>query len=647
VSTLDRLRGRLPARDVPQLVSRFLIVTTVGLVVAGIGIFVVVDRTLARQTERQAVERARVTTSALLDRQLRPADLAGGLTARRRAQLASLLEPANLGDGSLGGTLYGPRGTVFSTATPSLRTPQSALVSKARGGTVTSTVASTSAGRVLRTILPVRLGSEQVGTVELDQDYEAIAGTTRRASLLVAGILESLLVVLCLLLLPTLGKTSQRLRRQFDQLDWLASHDELTGLLNRAGFSRRLEGSLRGASAEGALLLVDVDRFHDVNETIGSEQGDLLLAQVGGQLRWAFASADVARLGEDEFAVLLPAARQPEVGAATRTILEAFAPPVVVNGIRLGIEVRIGVVHYPEHGGDADTLIRHASIALTAAKGELARVALYTDQLERHDTAQLALLADLRTGLREGQVLVHYQPQVDVGTGALRGAEALVRWQHPEQGLLAAGQFIGAVERTDLISELGRFVLAEAIRQWRCWRDKGFVLDVAVNLSTIDLLDLTLPGTIVELLIEHGMPADRLILEITETTLLRDEDRTQRVLHQLEQIGVSLAIDDFGTGYSSLSMLRRLPIRQVKIDRSFVTGIPDDADNDTIVQSTIQLAHTLGAIVVAEGVETEAELRRLATLSCDCAQGYLTGRPCPPDELLAERRVVAKLASFA
>jgi diguanylate cyclase (GGDEF)-like protein len=643
VKALVHLRERLPPRQEPRLVSRFVAVTALGLLLAGIGIFVVVERTVAAETERQAVDEARVTTKALLDRRLRPADLTAPLTAARRRQLADLLAPVNLGESSLGATLYGPRGAVFSTASATLRTLGPSLVRKAGAGSVTSRVATTPSGRVLRTALPLRLGTRELGVVELDRDYEPIAAATRRASFLAAGILESLLLVLCALLLPTLGRASRRLRRQVERLDWLASHDELTDLLNRAGFTRTLEESLRTTSPRGALLLINLDRFHEINETIGNEQGDLLLAEAGARLRAAVAPHAVARLGEDEFAVLLVDAERSEMLAATRTVHNTFGEMLMVNGIRIGIAVRVGGVMYPDHGLDADTLIRHASVALTAAKEERGRVALYTEQLEHHDVAQLALIGDLRTGLREGQLLVHYQPQVDVGSGAVRGVEALVRWQHPERGLLAADEFIGVVERTDLISELGRFVLRESIEQWRRWRERGIVLDVGVNLSTIDLLDLTLPGTIVDLLIEHGMPADRLVLEITETTLLRDEERTDRVLRQLEQIGVALAIDDYGTGYSSLARLRKLPVRQVKIDRSFVSGIPGDTDNDTIVQSTIQLAHTLGAVVVAEGVETETELQRLRSLSCDIAQGYLVGRPGPPEDVEAERQVPPRL----
>jgi diguanylate cyclase len=633
---LSTRRNRLALRREPRLVLRFLAVSAIGLAVAGIGIFVVVERALAQQAERQAVDRATVTTSALLDRQLRAADLQDPVSPSRRRRLKALLEPARLGAGSLGATIYGPRGTVISTSDSSLRTPGSTLVAKASAGTVTSVVVLSGSNRVLRTLLPLRLGTRATGVVELDQDYARIAGAGRRTSLLAAGILESLLVVLCALLLPPLGATSKRLRRQVARLEWLAGHDELTGLLNRAGFRRQLDDP-RVAQSRGAVLLVDVDRFHEINETIGAEQGDILLTKVGRRLRDTFPAHAVARLGEDEFAVLLPEAGQRQSAEAARKIVEAFASALVVNGIRLGLAVRVGGARYPEHGTETETLIRHASIALSAAKQESGGMTFYADQQERQDIAQLALVADVRSALRDGQLLVHYQPQADVGTGAIRGVEALVRWEHPERGLLAAGEFIGAVERTELISELGRFVLAEAIRQWRRWRDQGLSLEMAVNLSTIDLLDLTLPGTIVDLLIEHGMPADRLVLEITEGRLFRDERRSDRVLRQLEQVGVGLSIDDFGTGYSSLSTLRKLPVRQVKIDRSFVAGIPEDSENDTIVQSTIQLAHMLGAAVVAEGVETETELQRLAALSCDVAQGYLIGRPVAPDELRIDR----------
>ncbi len=516
--------------------------------------------------------------------------------------------------------------------------PRSAarVVVRAGSGTVVSKV--TANGAVLRTLLPIRVSGGGTGVVELDQDYRAIAAAARQTSYWVTGILEALLVVLWLLLTPALTRASVRLRRQVEQLDHAASHDELTGLLNRPGLRRLIDEALAGERPRGALLLVDLDRFHEINETVGAEHGDRLLVEVADRLRLAAAGRPVARLGEDEFAVLLTGVLPAGVEAVAVRTLEALAEPFTVDGIRLGLDAHAGVAGYPAHGKDSWTLLRHASIALTRAKSDVERVALYDDREERDDVGRLSVVAELRDALRRGELLVHYQPQVGLATGSVLGVEALIRWQHPERGLVTAGEFIGDAEQSGVISELGRFVLRTAIAQWRDWRDHGLALDVAVNLSTIDLLDVTLPGTIVDLLLEHEMPAEHLVLEITERTLLHDEHKSHRVLRQLERVGVRLAIDDYGIGYSSLAALRKLPVTQLKIDQSFVAGIPDDRANDTIVASTIDLAHVLGATVVAEGVETEAQLRRLSLLGCDSVQGYLIGRPHPPEGLTAELR---------
>ena len=362
------------------------------------------------------------------------------------------------------------------------------------------------------------------------------------------------------------------------------------------------------------MLLVDLDRFNEINETIGDDQGDRLLIEVANRLRAAFPDHTPARLGEDEFAVLIPRGGAPAVAQAAAAVADLFTVPFAAAGIRLGIDVRTGAAQYPDHGTDSDSLLRHANIALTKAKHALTRVAVYNDRYDDTDLDQLTLVGELRDALAERQIVVHYQPQVTLATGRVGAVEALVRWQHPRRGLLSPGEFIEAAEQSALISELGRQVLAASVSQWRHWREQGIALGVAVNLSTVDLLDLTLPGTLVDLLLEHQMPADQLILEITERTLLSQEYETRRVLRQLERIGVCLSIDDYGTGYSSLTTLRKLPISQVKIDRSFVAGLPDDQSNDEIVNSTIQLAHALDASVVAEGVETEAQLQRLARL---------------------------------
>lgn len=539
--------------------------------------------------------------------------------------MVALLAPPNLGSDSRGATLYTDR-AVVSTASAALQTPTSPLVAQARSGTLVSQVESTKVGRTLRTFLLVRLKGAPPAVIEFDQNYDSITAAVGRTSLLVAAILEALLLGLSVLLVPPLARSSRRARQHVDLLDTIASHDALTGLLNRPGFSRLVSETLVSDSARGALLLVDLNRFHEINETVGAERGDLLLVEAASRLSSIFPADHVARLGEDEFAVLVPGAGRSDLRRLGQAIDELFAEPVAISGIRIEIGTRVGASCFPEDGSDLDTVLRHASIALTQAKSENRRFAVYDERIGERDVADLGVLSELRTALSNGELLVHYQPQLDLAHEKVHAVEALVRWEHPGRGLLPAAAFIDVAEQTDLISELGRFVLASAVKQWRRWEDEGVSLHVAVNLSTIDLLDLTLPGLIVDLLIEQRMPADKLTLEITERTLLQ-EQKSSRVLRQLERIGVGLAIDDYGIGYSSLSALRKLPISQVKVDKTFVAGIPEDSENDTIVQSTIQLAHTLGASVVAEGVENAEQLERLRALGCDVAQGYFIGQP--------------------
>ena len=316
-----------------------------------------------------------------------------------------------------------------------------------------------------------------------------------------------------------------------------------------------------------------------------------------------------------------------------------IAEPLTVEGIQLSLTARVGAAGITPFA-DFEELLRRAGIALSAAKEDGHEIAFYSPADDHSDLERLTVVSELRAALGSEQLCVYYQPQLDLASGSIRAVEALVRWQHPERGLLAAGEFIGAAERSGLVSQISRSVLAASARQWQDWNRQGMRLDIAVNLSAVDLLDMTLVGEIAALLAEHDMPPEHLVLEITERTLLQDEQLARSVLTQLNDIGIRVSIDDYGTGYSSLASLRQLPIQQVKIDRCFVTGIPFDTNNDAIVLSTIDLAHALGARVVAEGVEATSELDRLAGTACDLAQGYLIGRPLPGDELaqLIERR---------
>ena len=625
---------RLPSRRAPRLVLWFVLATTIGLLLAGGGILVVVERELTAQAERHAVDRARVATTALLDRQLRARDLAGAPSPARRRQLSALFSRASLGAQSTGATLYGHNGVIFATERAASRAPVPEPVQRALDGRVVSDVVPAGSGRVLRAFLPVTLdgGGRVSGAIELDQDYAPLAAAARRSSLLIAAVLEGLLALLCVLVVPVLARATARLRRQVDELDWMASHDHLTGLLNRPGFLRVIEERLGGETRPGALLLFDLDRFHDVNETVGAGKGDELLVQVAARVRDGFADRPVARLGEDEFGLLLPAVTDRAARQAAQRLLAVLSEPLWVDGVQVGLAARVGVAPVCEDL-DCESLLRRAGIALTAAKEDGRDVAFYSPAEDHRDLGRLTAVGELRRALLDEQLRVHYQPLADIATGSICGVEALVRWQHPERGLLAAGEFIATAERSGIVTQISRHVLATSVQQWQCWSRQGIRLDVAVNLSAFDLLDLALPREIASLLAAHEMPPERLVLEITERTLLQDERQARTVLTQLNELGIRAAIDDYGTGYSSLASLRQLPIQQVKIDRCFVTGIPGDTSNDAIVRSTIDLAHALGASVVAEGVEMEPELERLRELACDIAQGYLIGRPMPADEV--------------
>ena len=409
-------------------------------------------------------------------------------------------------------------------------------------------------------------------------------------------------------------------------------HDALTGLPNRTLLDDRFGQALRADARLGTstgLLLLDLDRFKEINDTFGHHHGDEVLTQVGPRLTGVVRDVDtVARLAGDEFAVLLP-----EVGsvanatAVAAKLRAALGTPFHVEGIDLDVEVSVGVVLSGEHGQDATTLLQRADIAMRAAKAQNLGVSEYSPDLDGHSPAKLALFGDLRRALDRGELVLHYQPQVSISTGEVVGAEALVRWQHPERGLVFPDEFIPFTEHTGLIGPLTRHVLDTALAQARTWSDAGRPLPVSVNLSARNLLDVGLPGLVAELLAAHGVDAELLELEVTESAIMTEPARAQHLLEQLATLGVRISIDDFGVGHTSLGQLKNLPISELKIDRSFVMTMTEDPSNALIVQSVVDLGHNLGFTLVAEGVETEQILTALGGLGCDVAQGYHLSRP--------------------
>jgi diguanylate cyclase (GGDEF)-like protein len=426
-----------------------------------------------------------------------------------------------------------------------------------------------------------------------------------------------------------------------------ALHDALTGLPNRTllgdRFAQALRADVRSATVSG-LLLIDLDRFKEVNDTFGHHYGDELLNQVGPRLRTALREADtVARLGGDEFAVLLPDVGSLDEAVAVagrlRAVLEA---PFRVEGVDLDVEASVGVVVSGQHGTDGTTLLQRADIAMYVAKSQSLGVVAYNPDDDGHSPARLALLGDLRRGLERGELVLHYQPKISVSTGDVVGAEALVRWQHPERGLVCPDDFIPMAERTGLIGPLTRRVLDLALGQARTWVDAGRPLTVSVNLSARNLLDEALPDMVAELLAAHRIPAALLELEVTESALMIEPARAQRLLEQLSAMGVRISLDDFGAGYTSLGQLKTLPISELKIDRSFVLAMTDDTSDALIVRSVIDLGHNLGLTIVAEGVETQQALAALTGFGCDVAQGYHLSRPTSVevfDAWCANRRI--------
>jgi diguanylate cyclase len=417
-----------------------------------------------------------------------------------------------------------------------------------------------------------------------------------------------------------------------------ATHDALTGLPNRVLFGDRLARALApaaGAERPVGVMVIDLDRFKDVNDSLGHHCGDLLLSQIGPRVRGALRDVDtLARLGGDEFAVLLPGTDEAGALAVAEQVLARLHASYTVGEVAVDLEASIGVAVAPAHGCSAEDVLRHADTAMYQAKEAHAGITGYDPMAHGPGAGRLLLLGELRRALnRSDELVLHYQPKLTLADGRLVGMEALLRWWHPDRGLVQPGEFIAAAENTGLIHRLNTYVLSLAVQQLRRWLDDGHPVPIAVNLSARCLHDRTLPGRIQRLLDGHDVPAALLRLEVTESAVMVDMPRALAVLRSLHELGLLLSIDDFGTGYSSMAYLKRLPVDELKIDRSFVIGMTGDHDDATIVRTAIDLGHNLGLSVVAEGVETAAHAQALTELGCDVAQGNYYTAPAPAGEL--------------
>jgi diguanylate cyclase (GGDEF)-like protein len=425
-----------------------------------------------------------------------------------------------------------------------------------------------------------------------------------------------------------------QLRQEAADREHRSSHDALTGLSNRAHFADRVDQAVAAAGdRQVSVLLVDLDRFKEVNDTLGHHNGDLMLREAAARLRRALAArGTVARLGGDEFGVVLGdgASHALEVAQAVHS---ALSVPFALEEVTFEVTASIGIAVHPLHGSDATTLLQRAEVAMYAAKEARSATRVYAPEQDDYSPRRLALVSELRQAISDAELTVHYQPVTSLSSGEVVGVEALVRWPHRDHGFLPPDEFIPIAEDTGLIRPLTELVLRSALEQCAGWRQRGLPLDVSVNLSVKSLLDGELTDKVAALLQETGLPASSLSLEITETEIMADLSHTVEALNQLSEMGVRLSVDDFGTGYASLSYLQRLPVDEVKIDKSFVLHMSTDANDAVIVRSTVTMAHSLGLRVLAEGVEDRPTWERLRGLGCDLAQGYLVSPALTPSRL--------------
>jgi diguanylate cyclase (GGDEF)-like protein len=416
-----------------------------------------------------------------------------------------------------------------------------------------------------------------------------------------------------------------------------ARTDELTGLPNRRYFYEQVAEEIKAAEEVAGVfcvVVIDLDRFKVVNETLGHRVGDSLLRHIGPRLKDLLRPADtLARVGGDEFAIVLQGSGAPDAVRLTERLQAAFDRPWAARGLLLHTEGSMGIARFPDDGHDPDTLFQRAEVAMSQAKRNRTGCELYAPEQDVHTRESVELLGELRRALAEEELVLYFQPKVAIPTGEVTGVEALLRWQHPTRGILGPLEFLPAAEQTALMRPITLYVIERALRQCAGWRWAGHPLTVAVNLSASNLLDVTLPDEVVRLLKTTGAQAPWLELEITENAVMADPERAVEVISGLRALGISLSIDDFGTGYSSLAYLKRLAVDELKIDRSFVMNMEHDSADAAIVRSTIDLGRNLGLRVVAEGVETDGAWRILEDCRCDLAQGYLISRPLPADEL--------------
>ena len=624
---------------------------------------VVLAAILARQIEtrvteenlRSATEAAELITSLGIQPLLSKSDLEAGLTDSELARLDERLRADLLGTQFARIKIWNIHSEIIYSEDPSLvgrsfETPED--LAEALEGHVEAEVTDLEEeeeaserqfGRLLEVYVPIYYSSspDPAGVFEIYLPYEPIAAAiTEDVTQLRLWMLGGL-AVLYVILFRIVARASSKLREQADELtkragenEFLALHDTLTDLPNRRLFREQLQAAIyRASEAEAglAVMILDINRFKEINDALGHHNGDALLQTVAVRLQKILRAEDsVARLGGDEFAVLLSRVADREaVAEIARRVNEQFDQLFEIQDLSIDVSASFGIAIYPEHGSDADDLIQRADVAMYVAKEGHVDFEIYESAHDRYSPDRLLLVGELRRAIDNDGLVLHYQPKIGLDAGRVDGVEALVRWPHPERGMVGPDDFIALAEHTGLIKALTAKVLDMALSQQRKWLDAGIRVGVSVNLSVRNLMDSRLPEQVASQLAKWRVPASQLTLEITESSIMADPIRTKQILDAISSMGVCLSVDDFGTGHSSLAYLKQLPVSEIKIDRSFVMDMQNNANDAVIVRSTVDLGRNLGMRIVAEGVEDAPTYGVLSDLGCDVAQGYFISRPLP------------------
>ena len=646
----------------PRLLLQFGLISA--LIIGALGVVLVAElrSTIKGQAIDEARQLATLATRLRALPALQPDDLKQTpdplRTARLHSQLDAELEAANV----VRIKIYNRQGAIVYSDDPSLagkREPISDdLAAALRRGEISAGIEPAAEaeepgdrrfGDLVEVYVPLRFatGGPVAGAFEVYIPYKTVAAGGQRKVRRTIFILFNGLVLLWAALGGLMATASRRLRRSAEENRKLAREDGLTGLANRTSFTELASDALAARPEHAAVLLLDLDRFKEINDSLGHHAGDLLLREIGPRLSTAVPEGTiVARLGGDEFAALLSPLDDPatavEIAWRVRSVMSL---PVEIEGIAVSAEGSVGIAHYPDDGHDVATLLQRSDVAMYEAKEKRVGVAVYQPEADRSSHERLLMLAQLREAIERDELVLHYQPKISLSDQSIVGAEALVRWQHPERGLVPPIHFVPLAEHTGLIGPLTLWVLERALRDARDWWDRGHRISVAINLSVANLVDPELPGMVARLLAETRLPPSAVEFEITESVLMTEPERALRTLSLLRAMGARLAVDDYGTGHSSLAYLHQLPLNTLKIDRSFVAEMA--REGGLIVRSTVDLAHSLGLDVVAEGIEDAETGAALAALGCDLGQGFHYARPVPVDGLLEHLEPPPFVASVA